>query len=80
MKQIKIYQSPGYIFILQQRNLNLTVTDSEWQSILVSAHKIVVCSTYNKYILNLISSFLFLFSMNLCSEMLLTAKVLSQMG
>ena len=49
-------------------------------SILVSAHKIVVCLAYNKYSLNLISSFLFLFSLNLCFEILLTAKMLSQIA
>lgn len=39
--------------------------DEEWQSILVSAYKIVVCSPYNKAIVNLILSFLFFSSMNL---------------
>lgn len=50
------------------------VADEEWQSILVSAYKIVVCSPYKKNILNLISSFLFLSSMNLVLKCFLQPK------
>lgn len=56
---------PQTLFYSLAKDLNVTVADEEWQSILVSAHKIVVCSAYNKDILNLISSFLFLLSTNL---------------
>lgn len=79
MKQRKIYQSLGQVFILQQRNLNITVTDEEWQNIWVSACKIVVCSAYSKDVLNFISSFLFLLSMNLSLKCFSRPKCFSKL-